>query len=283
MAKPHPIITLLTDFGERDGYVGAMRGVMLSITPEARLVDISHEVAPQDIRQAALILSSVYTYFPSHTVHLVVVDPGVGGKRHPIAVETPRGRFVAPDNGVLTYVWLAEPESRAVTLDKPEYWLPSPSYTFHGRDIFSPVAAHLAGGATLDDVGSPLEDPVMLSFPPLSITPEVIRGEVIQIDRFGNVLTNIMHLKWLDEEWLELQPIMASTDLEQPVRINARRARVTSGWHNFQGIHQTYSQVEVGQTIALVGSNGELELAINQGNANKVLGIDVGDTVTIHL
>lgn len=283
MTSPRPIITLLTDFGETDAYVGIMKGVMLNILPEAQLVDITHQVTPQDIQQAALILSTAYGYFPTHTVHLVVVDPGVGSQRLPIVLDTPRGRFVAPDNGVLTYVRLLEPSSKPFVLDKPQFWRPSPSSTFHGRDIFSPVAAHLASGVPLRELGSPLEQINLLPLPPLEITPTAIRGEVIRVDRFGNAITNIMRLSWVSDHELELQPLSEVVELEAPLRIDARRTRVTCSWHTLDRVYRTYSEVAVGQTLALVGSNGELEIAVNRGSASNALALKVGDIVTLHL
>jgi S-adenosylmethionine hydrolase len=282
MAKAPPLITLLTDFGTRDGYVGVMKGVMLNILPDARFVDITHEVNPQDLHQAALILSDVYRYFPPSTVHLVVVDPGVGSERQPVALETPRGRFVAPDNGVLTHVCMAEDTCHAVALTNKDYWLPLPSHTFHGRDIFSPVAAHLAKGVPLDELGTPIEALALLQLPPLTITPDSIQGEVIRVDHFGNVLTNILPLDWADESTLVFEPPDSDDKPIPTVRLEADTALVTFGWQSLTGIHRTYSEVEVSQRLALVGSGGELEIAINQGNAQLAMSINVGDPVTLH-
>jgi S-adenosylmethionine hydrolase len=280
MQTPQSIITLLTDFGENDAYVGAMKGVILSISPHVQLVDISHQVTPQDIRQAASMLASVYTYYPPQTVHLAVVDPGVGSARQPIALETPRGIFVAPDNGLLTFIRLSEPSSTPVLLKDSSYWLPSPSNTFHGRDIFSPAAAHLANGISIYKLGPVLEAIVMLSLPILEITPTTIRGEVVQADRFGNLLTSIRRLRWINSEYLEFQ---TPGEDAAPLRFDAARTRVTCGWHAVKGIQQTYSQVVPGQAVAIVGSDGELEIAVNQGNAGDTLSIQVGAPVTLHL
>jgi hypothetical protein len=283
MEKPRPIITLLTDFGERDAYVGAMKGVILTIVPDVQLVDISHQITPQDVHQAASILAGVYAYFPAHTVHLAVVDPEVGSVRHPIALETPRGIFVAPDNGVLTYIRLQEPSSTPVLLQNNSFWLGSPSSTFHGRDIFSPVAAHLANGVPVRQMGPVLETIVTFPVTPLEITPTMIRGEVTQIDRFGNLLTNISYLRWLDTETLEFHHVRAQNNEPVTTQLNATRVRITCGWHAFKGIHQTYSTVEVGQPLAVVGGNGELEIAVNQGNAGNAMAAKVGDPVTLHI
>lgn len=283
MLTPRPIVTLLTDFGEYDAYVGAMKGVILSIAPDVQLIDISHKVTPQNIHQAASILAGIYAYYPGHTIHLAVVDPGVGSERQPIALETHRGIFVAPDNGLLTYIRLKEPSSTPVLLENRSYWLPSPSNTFHGRDIFSPVAAHLAKGVPVRQMGSILETIVMFPVTPLDLTPTMIRGEVTQIDRFGNLLTNISYLRWLDTETLELHHVQVQNNEPITIQLNATKVRITCGWHAFKGIRHTYSTAEVGQPLAVVGSNGELEIAINQGSASSALAAKVGDPVTLHI
>jgi len=277
-----PIITLLTDFGNRDGYVAAMKGVLLTITPHARLIDITHQIEPQNIEQAAAILAQVFPYYPPHTVHMVVVDPGVGSERDPIAIQTAQGTFVAPDNGVLTYAWIADAAPKAIKLDQREYWLPNTSNTFHGRDIFSPTAAHLAGGTAIEKLGSPLGVITLLDVPRLVISERTIRGQVARIDHFGNVLTNIKQLSWLNDQTLSLTPAFPGV-ADAPVQINAPTVHVTCGWHTLEGIHKTYSRVSHGQRLALVGSDGELEIAVNQGNAAETMAIKVGDPVTIQL
>jgi len=280
MSTLRPIITLLTDFGDQDEYVGAMKGVILGIVPDAQIVDVTHQVKPQNILQAASILDKTYRYFPAHTLHIVVVDPGVGSARQPIALKATHGTFVAPDNGVLTHIRRQEPGSKAILLDRSEFWLPSPSNTSHGRDIFSPVGAHLAGGIAFDKMGSPLTAIIMLPMPPLVITTTSIKGEVIRIDHFGNALTNIAPLRWLDTHSLQFsgddQP--GSTD---PIQIDIHKARITCGWHTVDAVHANYSQVPAGQALALVGSSGELEVAICQGNASDQLAIHVGSPVTL--
>ncbi|MBN1312115.1 MAG: SAM-dependent chlorinase/fluorinase [Anaerolineae bacterium] len=282
MPKARPIITLLTDFGERDAYVGVMKGVILSIVPDIQLVDISHQVDPQNVRQAAAILANVYTYYPPHAVHLAVVDPGVGTERQPIALETSRGIFVAPDNGLLAYVRLREPSSTPVLLEEPAYWLPTPSSTFHGRDIFSPAAAHLACGIPVRKMGRVLDTIAELPMEPLEITPTMIRGKVVYIDHFGNLITNICYLRWLDSKILELRPSQMQPETTVPVRVSAKEIRVIGGQHVIMSIHQTYKMVEIGQAVAIVGSNGALEISINQGNASEVLAIRVDDPITLH-
>jgi S-adenosyl-L-methionine hydrolase (adenosine-forming) len=277
MTTPPPIITLLTDFGDHDGYVGAMKGVMLTIAPNAQLVDISHQVSPQNVRQAAQILARAYSYFPPYTVHLVVVDPGVGSDRQPIALKTGSGYFIAPDNGVLTYVQQREKSWTAIRLDREEYWLPQPSNTFHGRDIFSPAAAHLAKGIPFENLGTPLQTPVELSLPPLTVSSTSAQGKVIHIDHFGNVITNIMPLTWVDDQRLNLLPVNA-----EPIQVDRHKAYATCGWHTLKGLRRSYSEVQKGEPIILVGSNGELEIAINQGNAAESLALEIGDPVTLH-
>jgi S-adenosylmethionine hydrolase len=180
-------------------------------------------------------------------------------------------------------VCMAEETCHAVSLTNRDYWRPVPSHTFHGRDIFSPVAAHLAKGVPLDELGTPIEALALLQLPPLSITPDSIQGEVIRMDHFGNVLTNILPLHWADESTLAFEPPDGEGDQPAPaVRLAADSALVTFGWQSLSGIHRTYSEVEVGQAVALVGSGGELEVAINQGNAQATLSVNVGDPVTLH-
>jgi S-adenosylmethionine hydrolase len=283
MPTPRPIITLLTDFGEHDAYVGAMKGVILTILPDVQLVDITHQITPQDIQQAASTLANVYSYYPVHTVHLAIVDPGVGSVRQPIALETPRGIFVAPDNGILTYIRLQEPSSVPVLLENTTYWLASQSNTFHGRDIFSPVAAHLASGAPINKMGSTLDAIVMLPLPPLEVTTTMIRGKIIQIDRFGNLLTNIGSLRWLDKDKLEFRHTPSQDAETVAIQLDAANIRITCGWHALKGVHPTYSTMGLGQVLAVVGSNGELEIAVNQGTASDVLAVGVGDPITLHI
>jgi S-adenosylmethionine hydrolase len=281
MKHTPPIITLLTDFGENDSYVGAMKGVLLSILPDARLIDISHQVDPQDVQQAAGIVSAVHKYYPPHTVHLIVVDPGVGTTRRPVAVETDRGRFVAPDNGVLTHVLRKAHSWKAVVLENPEYWLPEPSQTFHGRDIFSPVAAHLAAGISLSDLGPAIDDLETIQIPPLAKVPGGVKGEVVRIDHFGNVLTNIQSLTWVDSTTLEFKPPDERLTLPDPISFAASAARITFSWRTLDGIRRTYGETPTGDTLALVGSSSELEVSVNQGNAADKLAIQVGDPVTL--
>ena len=188
-----PVITLTTDFGQTDGYVGAMKGVILSICPDTVLVDISHQIRPQAVEQAAYVLSTAAAYFPPGTVHLVVVDPGVGSVRRPIAVHTAQSTYVGPDNGVICLALNQDPARQAVHLTESSYRLSPASATFHGRDIFAPAAAHLACGTALDDLGEALPLSKLVELPTRAPQPQPGGGwrcAILHVDRFGNLITN---------------------------------------------------------------------------------------------
>ena len=186
-----PIITLLTDFGTRDAYAASMKGVILSIAPDARIIDITHEVPPQDIVEGAWTLASAYRWFPAGTVHVAVVDPGVGSARRAIAARAGAWTFVAPDNGVLAWALDGAGDVRAVELADTRWFQPGVSSTFHGRDIFAPVAAHLASGVALDELGPRVDDLVALPVASPHVTPERITCEVVHVVLFGNAITNL--------------------------------------------------------------------------------------------
>jgi len=259
------IITLLTDFGLKDGNVGVMKGVILGIAPQARLVDLSHLVGPQDVRQAAWILWRAAPYFPDGTIHLAVVDPGVGTKRRPMAARLGPQLFVGPDNGLVTRLLEGAERLRQPTqfflLDRPELWLPEVSDVFHGRDIFAPVAAHLANGASLEQAGSPLADPVRLLLPRPAVVPGGVRGVVEHIDHFGNVRTNITR-----------------EDCSQQTPASLRIAGT-----QVKGVVRTFGERPPGELIALFGSSGDLIVAVVDGNAASRLGATVGDEVEVQL
>lgn len=267
--RPNGVITLTTDFGLADSYVGTMKGVIVNIAPEARIVDITHDVGPQDTHQAAYIVHTFYSYFPTGTVHLVVVDPGVGSDRRAIALGTPEATFVAPDNGVLTYVWrdaLAKwgPEAcEVVELAEPRFWLPRVSSTFHGRDIFAPTVAHLARGASLYSLGPrlPRLTEADLEQPTPGRTGGLV-GRIIHVDHFGNCITNItpQHLE--------------AAGLAERLMVRIIDQRI-------EGLRRTFSDVSVGALIALIGSNNHLELAVRNGSAAQTLGVGIGDTVRV--
>ncbi len=255
------IITLLTDFGWKDGYVGVMKGVILSIAPHVALVDISHDVAPQDVRDAAYVLSTAVPYFPFDTVHLIVVDPGVGSDRRAVAVRTAHGTFVAPDNGVLSYVLAASPPQIAVNLTNPQYHLARVSSIFHGRDIFAPAAAHLARGVPINELGEPAGSLVTFPMPkPQAQADGTLSGQVIHVDHFGNAITNLRRedIPWADDVLV-----------------------LEIGGQVVSGLQETYAQARPGKPLALIGSSGHLEIAIAGGNAAQRLSVHVGDEVRL--
>jgi S-adenosyl-L-methionine hydrolase (adenosine-forming) len=261
---PPPIITLLTDFGRRDAYVGIMKGVILGLNPQARLVDLSHEVPPQDIWAGALVLQSAWRYFPPRTIHLAVVDPGVGSGRRALAAAVAGQFLVGPDNGLTSLVFRNQTALRAVKLENPDYFLPEVSATFHGRDIFAPVAAHLSLGVPLTALGPGLSDPVRLAFPEPVFGAGEVAGEIIARDHFGNLISNI------------------SFELLQS-RLQGRSASLRVKGRVIEQVASTYSAVPPGALLALGGSHGYLEIACRQGSAAQVLGAGPGDRILVRL
>lgn len=243
------VITLLTDFGTADGYVGQVKGVLLTLAPDADLIDISHDLAPQDIDGARLALAQVWRRFPSGTIHLVVVDPGVGSARAALAVSSHDRFLVGPDNGVLSPALLAG-GARAVGLAIP----PSAAPTFHGRDVFAPAAAALARGEPLDHLGGAVREPLIRRTPePTRRDDGAVDGEVIVVDRFGNVVTNLIAVRG------------------GTVEVGSRRI----------SIRRAYADVPSGVIVAVVGSTGFVELAVRNGNAAATLGLSRGARVTL--
>lgn len=277
-----PLISLLTDFGTADNYVGVMKGVMLRIAPQARFLDITHQISPQSVREGAYSLQTSLPYFPQGTIHLVVVDPGVGSDRRAVGVQIPGAQFIAPDNGVLSYVLSGQEDIQAVELANPAYHLKEISTTFHGRDIFSPAAAHLAAGVPLGELGPSVDDLVQLPEPYLAYEQGCIRGEVISIDHFGNLATSINTLQWRGEDALALDPLwtMAGGGGDEVI-IPAARAVVRVGEWEVAGIAATFSAVDPGHPVAVVGSEGGLDLSLNQGNLAEKLGVTTGAPVTL--
>lgn len=243
------IVVFLTDFGLRDHYVGVMKGVVLSLSPEVVPVDLSHEVAPQDVAEGAYLLGAAYQYFPEGTIFVAVVDPGVGTERRGLCVVAEGRFFVGPDNGLFTLVYDRAREFSAYELQDESYFLPETSTTFHGRDVFAPVAAHLARGVAPSEFGPLVVDPVRLPWPRVQIGPKEIRGTVIHVDRFGNLITNIT------VEDLQGKPVKA----------------VHFAGHCLP-FKRTYAEVEPGEPLALIGSDGLLELAVSMGSAAAVFG-----------
>lgn len=280
--EQEPLVTLTTDFGTADGYVGTMKGVIFSVVPAARLVDISHQIAPENVRQAAYVLYTAYPYFPSHTVHLVVVDPGVGSARRPIALHTPVGMFVGPDNGVFSYVIARERVEAIVELADPRYRLAQVSHTFHGRDIFAPAAAHLAAGVPITALGPPVHDPVLIPSPRLETIPGGIVGEVMHADHFGNVITSLGMLEWKgDELWFDPAFQQVGEKTQMPQRFGAENAVIEVAGQEIAGVCRTYADVEPDQVLALVGSEGHLGIAVREGNAAQRLGLRPGERVIL--
>jgi len=257
-----PIITILSDFGTRDSYVAQVKGVILGICPQATLVDICHQVAPQAVAEASFLLAQAAPYFPEGTVHLAVVDPGVGTDRTPIAVRTAATFFVAPDNGLLEGVLAGAAAYEVVALTNQAYWrVKTPSATFHGRDIFAPVAAHLANGVPLTDLG-----PHLMNITPLpdqgrpSRFGSVLRGHIVHVDRFGNLISNVPG-DWLGGETNWVAEI--------------------SGY--YASLHRTYADVVTGALLALVGSHGYLEFAVNGGSAAEIVAAGVGTPIAVRI
>ena len=258
-----PLLTVTTDFGHRDGYVAAMKGVMLQIEPSLRIVDVTHEVAPHDVMEAAFLLHQTAPHFPSDTIHLVVVDPGVGTGRRPIAARLGSGVFVGPDNGLFSLLLDQNESTEVVVLDQPCYWgSHSPSATFHGRDLFAPVAAHLASGVPLDHVGTPTDHYEHLHWALPISDDEGIQGWVVHIDRFGNAITNIQaHLLDAHQDPTQVKCYVGSAIVE--------------------GIHRTYGDVAPGEPLVLVGSSGALEVAVNSGDAAALFSIQKGSPANL--
>jgi S-adenosyl-L-methionine hydrolase (adenosine-forming) len=268
-------IAILTDFGTKDIYVGAMKGVIHRIAPQAVVIDITHHIEAQNVRQAAFSLAGSYGYFAPGTTFLVVVDPGVGSTRKPIVVRAGDYAFVAPDNGVLTYALANFETFEGFELTKQDLWLPETSATFHGRDVFAPVAAHIAAGIPLEHVGEPLEEIHTLPMPELSVSGKRVRGEIMHIDRFGNILTSIGQMRWLAPDKLTLDPSFGENRAPLPVRTEEAIIKIHTTEIN--GISHAYADTPRGTLIALVGSNGYLEIAVNQGNAATMLDVVIGD------
>lgn len=254
------IVTLTTDFSTSDAYVGMMRGVILSVAPDVMVVDLAHDISPHDVFQAAFVLESAYCYFPEGTVHMVIVDPGVGSARRRLAMACGKYRFVGPDNGVFTYLIRKEGLSECVEISEVAAREPGRGVTFEGRDIFAPVAAKLAMGAPLSEIGPTVEKPVELSIPRPRVTETAVEGRVIYIDHFGNCITNI--------EAADVAPM-------------GDKVTASVGGTPIGQLQSAYSDVRVGDALALINSLDHLELAVNQGNLAKELNLQVGTPVRV--
>ena len=261
------VITLMTDFGIKDGNVGVMKGVIWGISPTVQISDSSHMIGAQNIREAAYVLARSVPYFPKGSIHVVVVDPGVGTQRRPMAAHIGDWFYVGPDNGTITgLLERAEQEgwhADFVELDQAEYWLQNISYVFHGRDIFSPVAAHLANGVSLAKLGSSFTDPVRIEMPKPEKTQDGWRGEVIHIDHFGNISTNIRVGDLGDAMKHKENIIVSLGDIE------------------INGLVNTFGERPVGEIIALIGSTGNLGIALVNGDAAAKLGVKQGNEILV--
>jgi S-adenosylmethionine hydrolase len=262
-----PIITLTTDFGLNDHFVGAMKGVILEITPEAAIVDIYHAVQAFDVLDGALTISQAYSYFPTGTVHVVVVDPGVGTSRRPIIASSDGYHFVAPDNGVLSMVYAKEERIHVRHVTADHYFRQPVSTTFHGRDVFSPVAAYLAKQVDSHKFGDEIEDYVKFAAPKPKATGENrLRGVILKVDRFGNLVTNV-------------------TPADAPALFSAKPApfKIVVGGKEITEIRSHYAEGAPGEVFGVLGSMGYLEIASNRGTAAQITGASKGSEVTITL
>ena len=271
MLSSQPVITLTTDFGLQDPYVGLMKGVILRINPNAKIVEVTHGVTPQNILQGSFLLQHSIHYFPKDAIHVAVVDPGVGTNRRAVLLETPEGRFLAPDNGLLTHVLLdglgqpstegslVEPPAgwRAYHLTNTDYWLQPLSHTFHGRDLFAPVAAHLSTGVASSELGDEIDSLHCFAMTTPSWLNDVIHGRVVHVDRFGNLVTDIPAalLTTHDSVWIEV------------------------GDTAVNGLSSSYAEAD--GLLAIVGSFDTLEIALKNGNAAAKLGLGPAAPVTV--
>lgn len=255
------VITLTTDFGVQDHYVGVLKAVLLSIAPDARMIDISHQIPPQDIMAGAWVVRNTAMLYPPESVHLVVVDPGVGTKRKPIALRIEDQFFVGPDNGIFSLI-ADSYDYEAVELSNTDYWLPNHSRTFHGRDIFAPVAAHLSRGVSLNDLGDPVDQLETYRWAVPISDKDGVQGWIVHIDRFGNLISNIP-AKMIHEAGgtSALKIYVGNTILNEIV--------------------DTFGDVADGEPAAYIGSSGVLEIAINKGDAREMLGVEKGAQISI--
>jgi S-adenosylmethionine hydrolase len=257
------LITLTTDFGTADHFVGTMKGVILGIAPRARIIDITHEIAPYELNEAAFVIAQAWSYFPKGTVHVVVIDPSVGSARRPILAEARGQYFIAPDNGVLSMIYAAAP-TKVRVISNAKLMGKQVSRTFHGRDIFAPAAAHLAHGVPAARFGKTIADPVRsFLLKPTQLSRRDWSGAVLKVDRFGNLITNL-HIDDFPE--VKTRPIELRVGLERIHRLAL-----------------TYSETAIGELAAIVGSSGYIEVAANQNSAAKLLGCGAGAPVELEI
>ena len=265
--QPDPVITLTTDFGRDDPFVGVMKGVILTINPRATIIDLTHGIAPHDIREAAFTIGMNYNYFPERTIHVVIVDPGVGSKRRPILVVTDRHFFIGPDNGVFSVIYEKEKASlQVIHITADHHFLKEKSPTFQGRDVFAPVAARLSGGMDVRNFGQRISDYKTLDLPMPNLEKNVLNGEIIHIDTFGNAMTNIRQ-----EEIDELM----KQNPEGMMKISLAGKEVL--------LKEYYGQATDRTLYAVINSSEYLEFFVNCGNAAETYSILIGETVELKI
>jgi hypothetical protein len=260
-----PLITLITDFGLQDHYVGVMKGVMLGINPKLQLVDICHQVQSHSVPEAAYTLEAAYSYFPLGTIHLIVVDPGVGSRRRPILAQCGDYYFIAPDNGVLSLIWRREKPATVIELTSPRYFLPNISTTFHGRDIFAPAAAWLSRGIKPQQLGHEIGDYLVLNLPIAKLSePGILTGQIVQVDKFGNLISNISAemFKQAQQKW-------------------GKAFRLQLGNTQIERLIEYYAQAEENEACVIVGSSGRLEIVVREQRADTFLDIGVGQELRL--
>jgi hypothetical protein len=260
----HSFITLLTDFGTKDHYVASMKGTVLSINPQCTLIDITHHVSPHDIKEGAFILANAYSFFPKGTIHLSVVDPGVGSPRKPILLVTTNYFFVGPDNGLFTFALKREKAKKVVALTNQKFFLSQVSTTFHGRDLFAPVAAHLSLGVKPEAFGPELNSWVEFDFEKPRIRGRKLIGEILHIDAFGNLISNIN-----EEQLFHF--------------VKDHSFVIRTGERDIQGLKKGYWEGKRNEPMALIGSGGFLEISVREGNAQRMSKIKKGDKIIVRI
>lgn len=264
MSKKRPVITLTTDFGTRDGYVGVMKGVITKINPSVKIIDISNNIESQNIFQAAYVLCTSYAYFPKGTIHIVVVDPGVGSSRKILCLKTKDYLFLAPDNGALSFIIAREESPSIREITNKELFLPEVSNTFHGRDIFAPTAAHLSKGFNYKGLGKRVSKVKEIDLPkPIRSTGGVLKGEIIYVDGFGNLITNI------------------NKEIIKRLREKSGNLVIGVGRKKINKISNSYTEVGENEVLAIFGSSGYLEISVNKGSARDVLNLKKGDKLVL--
>jgi S-adenosyl-L-methionine hydrolase (adenosine-forming) len=257
------MITLLTDFGLADHYVGTLKGVIATISPQTPVIDITHEVPAYSITQAAFLLEQSWRYFPTGTIHVAIVDPGVGSSRRPLLIESQQHYFIGPDNGLFSFI-LAHPKSKTRHLDKPKYWLPNISTTFHGRDIFAPAAAHLASKTKPSQLGTLITDPIRTpALTPTRLSRRTWVGTVLHVDRYGNLITNY--------------------SIEQFDTLRNRPFTLTAGMHQIELYASTYAHCPEGELTVIPGSSGFWELSLPNDSASRLTGLLPGSPLELTL